>query len=328
MEEKRGEAQKPAADYLFEVSWEVCNKVGGINTVIKSKIPQTKEVYKDSYCLIGPYFHDRVKGEFEEAVVPEEGRQVAEDLKRIGMVIHYGRWLTEGRPKTILIDFQPFLAKTAEIKGKLWELHKIDSLHSGFDFDEPVVWSWAAGIVIEKLSMMMPGRKIVTLVHEWLSGAALFYLKSSNANIGTVFVTHATVIGRCLATAGVDIYAHDKDGNCMLKTMDIDGEAYRRGVHSKHQLERAAAHTADVFCTVSEITGLEAECTLGKKPDILVPNGLNLDNFPTFEDASIKHRLFRDKIYHFMLYYFLPYHNMDFDNTLIYFVASRYEFQN
>jgi glycogen(starch) synthase len=326
-EEKSGE-KKVNADFLFEVSWEVCNKVGGIYTVIKTKIPEMLKRYGTNYLLVGPYFHQRVKGEFEETVAPEHCKAACDELRGMGIVVHYGRWLTEGSPDTILIDFQPFFERSDDIKRRLWDSFKIDSLHAAFDFNEPVVWGWAVGMVIERFSNLNPDKKIAATFHEWLSGAALLYLKSQKARVGTVFVTHATVLGRCLANAGIDIYCHDAEGHCLIETMDFDREAYNRNVYTKHQLEKASAQNADVFATVSEITGMEAERILKRAPDVIVPNGLDISNFPSFDEISIMHRVFRDKIYHFLLFYFFPYYHLDIEDTLIYFTASRYEFHD
>lgn len=316
------------ADFLFEVSWEVCNKVGGIYTVIKTKVPQMQRRYGSSYILVGPYFHDRVKGEFEETLPPEHCKVICEELRNQGIVVHYGHWLTEGNPDTILIDFQPLFDRKNDIKGRLWNDYKVDSLHSGFDFDEPVVWGWAVGMVLERFCGINPGKRIAAVFHEWLSGSALLYMKSQGCRTGKVFVTHATVMGRSFANAGIDLYAHDPQGKHLIETTDFDSEAYARNIFSKHQLEKACAHNADVFATVSEITGMEAEKVLKKAPDVIVPNGLEIGNFPTIEEMSIMHRVFRDKIYHFLLYYFFPYYHLDIEETLVYFIACRYEFHD
>jgi len=293
--------------------------------VITSKLPFALKTHRNSYLLIGPYFHQRVKGVFEETIIPDIYKQVCEELRDSGIVVHYGRWLTEGNPYTILLDFQPLFARKNEIKGRLWDDFKIDSLNSGFDFDEPVIWSYAAGMVIERFTNMMPDKKVSAIFHEWLSGAGLLYLKTQKVRIGKVFVTHATVMGRSLANAGHDMYRHDEKGKCLMQSIDFEREAYNRQVHYKHQLEKVSAHAADVFSTVSEITGMEAEHILGKKPDILLPNGLDINNFPSIEENSIMHRFFRDKILHFLLYYFFPYYNIDIEKTLVYFTAARYE---
>jgi glycogen(starch) synthase len=321
---KIGESSNP--DFVFEVSWEVCNKVGGIHTVLKSKIPQMIKENGERYCLVGPYFHDRVRGEFEELIMPDEYREGAEELRSWGIVPHYGKWLTEGNPQTLLLDFQPFFAQKDNIKRELWEKFKIDSLNSQFEFDEPVVWAWAVGVAMENFfRKYLSSSRSVGIFHEWLAGAGLLYLKSRKIRIGTVFITHATVLGRSMANHGVDIYSHDSNGKCVLERMDIGKEAYNYQVHSKHQLEKACANTADVFATVSEMTGIEAGIVLGRKPDILVPNGLEINNFPSLEESMIRHRMLRDKIYHFLLYYFFPYYHVDIEETLIYFTACRYE---
>ncbi|MBW2967618.1 alpha-glucan family phosphorylase, partial [Candidatus Woesearchaeota archaeon] len=232
---------KPEADFLFEVSWEVCNKVGGIYTVIKSKIPQTLKRYGENYCLVGPYFHDKVKGEFEELILPEEYREGAEALKELGIVSHYGKWLTEGNPTTLLLDFKPFFAKKDEIKRELWERFGIDSLNSSYEFDEPVIWAWAVGVSIESFfRRYQPDMRMVALFHEWLSGAGALYLKARDVNVGTVFVTHATVTGRCLVGKDVDLYRHNEGERPLLETIDFEKACIEHNVKAKHQLEKAS----------------------------------------------------------------------------------------
>jgi len=136
-----------------------------------------------------------------------------------------------------------------------------------------------------------------------------------------VFTTHATILGRTLASNNVNLYKY-------LKDINPDQEAVNFGIEAKFGIEKQTALNADIFTTVSEITGIEAEHFLGRKPDILLPNGLDMEKFPTFEEASIQHRLMRNKIQQFLLYYFFPYYEFDLSNTLIYFIAGRYEFRD
>ncbi len=171
--------------------------------------------------------------------------------------------------------------------------------------------------MVEELSK---GRKAVAHCHEWLAGAALLYLKGRKAKVATVFTTHATVLGRSLTGAGVDIY-NDKT------PVDINRDDYKASVKPKHQVEEKAAKNADAFTTVSSITDIEAQRFLGRKADVLLLNGLNISKFPTFEEASIKHRLFREKIKQFLIQYFFPYYAFDIEDTMIYFLAGRYEFR-
>lgn len=312
------------AEVCFEVSWEVCNKVGGIFTVVQSKVLPMKEKYGDNYFLIGPYFPKKVWGSFEEHASPEQCKGAFESLKAEGIEVHCGNWLIKGSPNTLLVDFTNFSAQKNDIKRKLWDWYQIDSLNTEwFDFDEPVVWAYAVGRLLEELSKVYSDKKVVAQFHEWLAGSALLYLKHQNVKIGTVFTTHATTLGRSLAMQERDIYQD-------LEKINSDEEARRLGssVWAKHSLEKQSALNASVFTTVSEITGLEAAHFLGRKPDVLLFNGLDMSKFPTFEEASVKHKLFKNRIKEFLMYYFFPYYHFDIDKTLIFFLAGRYEFHD
>ncbi len=309
--------QKPQAEFLFEVSWEVCNKVGGINTVLKSKAARLMEVYGENYCLIGPYFADQIS-EFEECLPKSEYKEPFNKLKKENIICHYGRWLVKGEPLTILIDFPRDPTKINQIKKEFWDYFKIDSLRAGYDYDEPLMW----GYCVAKLLEFLPkSKKTVVQFHEWLSGSSLLYLKKNNVKIAKIFTTHATVLGRTLANAGVNFYS-------MLGKINKKEEVYKYSIEAKHLIEKASAQNADVFTTVSEITGIEAEHFLERKPDVLLPNGLDMEKFPTFEEASIEHRKQRVKIREFLLYYFFPYYAFDIKDVLFYFIAGRYEFKD
>ncbi len=308
-------------DPLFEVSWEVCNKVGGINTVIRSKAPQVIKHYKDSYYLIGPYIPENTASEFSVGVPTEKLQKIFEKLHREGIICHYGKWLIPGEPKTILVDYKNYAARKNEIKGKLWESFKIDSLNTQYhDYDEPIVWGDAVGRLLEEINKQYDHR-IVVQFHEWLAAGALLYLKRNRVKVATVFTTHATVLGRTLAGNNVDLYS-------ILSEIDSEKEAYKWNVAAKHQTERAAAQQCDVFTTVSDVTAMEAEHFLKRKPDVLVYNGLDISKYPTLEEVSIKHKLYKGKMKSFIEYYFFPYYSFDLDNTLIYFLTGRYEFHN
>ncbi len=309
----------PQADVLFEVSWEVCNKVGGIYTVIMSKAAQAVKHYKEYYC-VGPYFHEKALGEFEETAVPEELKDIVRTFEQQGIVCHFGNWLIKGNPKVILIEFLEFSKQTNDIKKNLWDVYQIDSLNAPFDFNEPVVWATAAGMFIEAFAQKYNSKKIVAQFHEWLAGAGLLYLKEKKAHVGTVFTTHATILGRSVASV-TDLYK-------VLATIDPIKEAYHHGIPAKFLTERGAAQCADAFTTVSEITGLETEYLLNRKPDVLLPNGLDMESFPSFEDISLKHMDSKFRIKEFLLYSFFPYYSFNLDETLIYFIFARYEFQN
>src|SRR3989338_1059493 len=309
------------ADILFEISWEVCNKVGGIYTVVKSKSAKMIEVYHDGYFMVGPYFAAKAMGEFEEELPSEFFKQTFEELKKSGIICHFGKWLIEGSPSVILIDFVNYQNRINDIKKELWEWYKIDSLRAPGDYNEPVVWAYTVGMLLEKLVKFHSNKKILAHFHEWLSGVGLLYLKKKGVKIATAFTTHATALGRTLASSHVDLYnVWDK--------INPDEEAYKYNIESKHLVEKNSAMQADAFTTVSEITGMEAMHLLKKKPDVLLPNGLDISKFPTFEEVIIKHKLQRDRIREFMLHYFFPYYTFDPKETLNFFLAGRYEFRH
>lgn len=286
-----------------------------------SKASEIKERYGESYFLVGPYFLDKTKGQFQEEL-PDPGlRQVFDYLEKIGIKCHKGKWLVESEPNAILIDFINFWPRKNAIKKELWDNYKVDSLNSGYDYDEPLVWSYATGLLIEQLANLFQGKKIIAHFHEWLSGAGLLYLTGKNPNIKTVFTTHATTLGRTLANDNIGIYS-------MLDKFDVTKEIYKYNITAKHELERVAAEKATVFSTVSEVTNIEAKYLLGKSVDKILPNGLDLEKFPTFEEITMKHRIQRDRIREFLQYFFFPYYTFDLEQTLIYFIASRYEFKN
>ncbi|MBI2176549.1 hypothetical protein HYU40_04375 [Candidatus Woesearchaeota archaeon] len=312
---------KPA-DYCFEVSWEVCNKVGGIYTVLSSKAATMKSQYDSGYIAVGPYFASRVSGEFNEKIPPDLLNAVFEKLKADGIICHYGNWLVEGEPDAVLIDFANFTARKNEIKRELWDNYRIDSLNTQyFDYDEPVIWAYAAGKLVEAFAAMQQSSKVVAHFHEWLAAAGLLYLHSRKANVATVFTTHATTLGRTITNANMDIYS-------LFGSVDPGHEAYKLGVYTKHQTEVAAAANADVFSTVSDITAAEAEHFLKKAPQVILHNGLNMGHFPTFEEASVRHRQLKRKVNEFTSYYFFPYYTFDLEETLYYFLSARYEFHN
>ncbi len=309
---------KIECDKLFEVSFEVCNRVGGIYRVLESKADKMIAHYKDRYFLIGPYYKEKARGEFKEEAPPSEIRKVFQKLEVEGIRCHYGKWLIKGKPTTILVDFSDYFYKINDIKKELWENFTIDSLNTGYDYNEPVCWSYATGRVIREISAQYNSKKIVAHFHEWLSGAGLLYLKQSQSKVKTVFTTHATSLGRSMAFHNINFYS-------ILNEISPDDEAKKYNVFPKHSIERASAKETDIFTTVSEITGIEAEKFLERKPDIILPNGLDIEKFLSFEDIVVKHRLQRKRLRNFVASYFFPYYTFDIEQTLFYFIIGRNE---
>lgn len=312
------------ADVMFEVSFEVCNKVGGIYAVLESKAARMVEIYKNNYFAIGPYYPEKAITESIKQNPPECFVKAFDALEKEGIKCHFGKWFVQGRPNVILVEFSSVLKQVNNIKTKLWEKYSIDSLGTGFDFDEPVAWSTAVGMVIEKLLPCFEGKKVVTQFHEWLSGGALLYLKDK---VPTVFMTHATMLGRTIAGTGEDLYKEIDEA--FKNNVSIDPKRpYKYGVQAKHLMEKACALNANVFATTSEITSREALYILGKKPDIILPNGLDIERFPTMEEFALLHRKYREKIKSFLSAYFNPYYKADLWDSMIFFTSGRYEMRN
>jgi len=300
---------------LFEISFEVVNKVGGIHTVLTSKISALLNyIPHNHYFLVGPYFKDKVQGEFLEKKPPLFLQKTFKELETEKIFCHFGEWLVRGSPSVILFDFSNIKEKTPEIKRDLWERFGIDSLRAPEDFDDSVLFGFVVGRFFEKIQ----NPDFILHFHEWQSGSAILYLLSSG--FPTIFTTHSTVLGRTLAEGGVDIYSKN--------IIDVQKEALSLNISAKHSLEKAVALNADVFTTVSEITAEECTRFLGRKPEVILPNGLAEESFLNFEDLTISHRLLKGRLNEFLFYHFFPYYSFNIKRTLYYFFVGRYEFQN
>ena len=315
---------EPRTEVLFEVSFEACNKVGGIYAVLESKAKRMVELYKDNYFLIGPYYPEKAVTEYLKQNPPKPFEKIFSELKDEGINCHFGKWLVQGKPNVILVEFDEILKNINKIKWELWRDYKIDSLETGFDFDEPVAFSIACGMVVDRLLPLFKEKRVIGQFHEWLSGAALLYL---HKKIPTVFTTHATTLGRTIAGWGEDLYSEVNDS--LKKGIKIDSKRpYKYGVQAKHLMEKACAYNATIFSTVSEITAKEAEYILEKRPDMILPNGLDMERFPTMEEFAILHRKYLEKMKHFFNAYFNPYYETNMWDAMVFFTSGRYEFRN
>lgn len=255
-------------DYLFEVSWEVCNKVGGIHTVISTKIASLSKDLKSAHIFIGPDVlrENETNPEFSEEVHLMKAWKAK--AAQEGLRVRVGKWNIPGKPLAILIDFTTFFSQKDSIFKTLWEQYKLDSISGQWDYIEAALFGYASGKVIESyVKFHCTSRdRIVAQFHEWMTGAGLLYLRQNMPQVGCTFTTHATVLGRCIAGNNLPLY--DK-----LNTYNSDNVARDFNVISKHSLEKVSAQAADVFTTVSEITAKECEHFLARPVDIVTPNG-------------------------------------------------------
>lgn len=312
----------PKGKILFEVSWEVCNKVGGIYSVISTKVPYLKDKYEEYYC-IGPYFKDKAAEDFQEEEPPEKFKDTFESIKHKGIIPHFGTWLIKGEPKTILIEFNGISLEKDVIKKKIWEKFRVESLFSRWDFEEPMLFSFATGRLLKMLEdhQKIDATKTILHAHEWLTGFTILKLKIENSKISTVFTTHATMLGRSISSNSQNLYSS-------LGKFDPKQKAQEMGVIDKFSAEKASANVADIFTTVSEITAREAEYILGRKPEVLTLNGMDMSGFPSIQETSIKHVTSKQALEEFLIYTFFPYYKFDLSNTLCFYLAGRYEYSN
>ena len=259
-------------DDVFEVSWEVCNKVGGIHTVVATKARCLGARLAGQHVLIGPWLlsHDGGPADF----LPDSGHdEFLNACAAAGIPARVGRWNIPGRPLVVLIQFSGLFERKDAVLAELWERFRVDSLTGAWDYVEPVLFGRAAGEVIRlwhELHGAAQGRGAVAQFHEWMTSSGLLYLKLHAPEIGTIFTTHATMLGRSIAGTG----STPLEGLGERAPGEV---AAAFGVRAKHSLESTAAREADSFTTVSGITARDAAALLGRTPDPVTPNGMDLE---------------------------------------------------
>ncbi|MDO4511638.1 MAG: glycogen/starch synthase [Bacteroidales bacterium] len=262
-------------DLLFETSWEVCNKVGGIYAVLSTKAKTLQQQHKDKVVFIGP---DIWTKDNESPFFTESKSLLADWKEKVsfpaGMTVRVGRWNIPGKPIAILVDFKSLFQYKNELYAKMWDHYKVDSLHAYGDYDEACAFAYGSALVIESLVKFkkMEQQKVIAHFNEWTTGMGLLYVKSYLPGVATVFTTHATSIGRSICGNGKPLYDY-------MKGYNGDQMAGELNMESKHSLEKAAAQNADAFTTVSDVTARECEQLLERKP-IVTPNGFELNFVP------------------------------------------------
>ena len=312
-------AQRP--ELLFECGWEVCWQLGGIYTVLRTKAPSMMEKWGDRYFLIGPYNRETAAGEFEEQ--PSEGiiRDALDRLRDMGIPCHFGRWLVPGKPPVILLDYKARFGRLADDKFLLWNDHHIGTETNDGEVNEVVAFGFTVTEFFRALVAVAPGQKILAHFHEWMGAVAVPRIAHERLPVATVFTTHATLLGRYLAGDQPNFYES-------LPYFNADAEAARYQILPKHLIEKAAAHASTVFTTVSTITNYEAEKLLGRTPDEILPNGLDIRRFEAPHEFQHQHHQFKSVIHRFVMGHFFPSYPLDLDKTLYFFTSGRYEYKN
>jgi len=264
-------------DYLFEVSWEVCNQVGEVYCTIRSKMPSVIHYFGENYILLGPDLKNNL--EFEET---EEDfwTAIRENTAMKDLPCRFGRWKVAGEPRVILVNFTKKFNKD-QLLFQLWEDYGVDSISGGWDYIERVMFSCACAEIVEtihNLKVKPKGLKPVAQFHDWVSGAGLLCVKKTDPEVATVLTLHSTVLGRTLASSGMDIYSD-------MDHISPQREAGAHNCTAQYSLEAACAREVDCLTAVSDITALEAKNFLGRSPEVVTPNGIDAASIPDFSES-------------------------------------------
>jgi glycogen(starch) synthase len=313
---------RPADPLLLEVAWEVCNKVGGIYQVLRSKVPSMVDRWSSRYCLVGPYNEQTARVEFEESPLAGAVGQAVKQLNELGFEAHYGRWLVTGRPHVVLLNHLSVFEYLHEVKFRLWADHHLPTPGDDELINNVVGFGEMCRLFFSLLGQKESHRRrIVAHFHEWMAGAAIPMLRKENWPGATVFTTHATLLGRYLAMHDNRFYDH-------LPYYEPGREASKFNVEAQYNFERAAAHGSHVFSTVSDVTAEECKHLLGRPVDIVLPNGLNIERFAAVHEFQNLHREYKERIHEFTIGHFFPSYKFDLENTLYFFTSGRYEYRN
>ncbi|MCU0662705.1 MAG: glycogen synthase [Myxococcota bacterium] len=323
---------------LVEVGWEVCWQLGGIYTVLRSKAPSVVKEFGDNYCLVGPYNHETAETEFEPRPLSGPFGRAAQLLCERGIPARYGRWLIAGRPQVVLIDFRACYDRLASYKYYLYKDHFIETVNDG-EVDGVVLFGYLvaefldvlAGVVRDPSGSHVPGafREAVGLptlpilahFHEWMAAVAIPEVLRRLLPVATVFTTHATLLGRYLASNDPQFYDS-------VPHIDPWRAAESMDIKPRYAIERAAAQSATVLTTISGITGYEAGHFLGRAPEVLLPNGLNIQRFTALHEFQNLHATYKRKIHELIVAHFFPSYTFDLDKTLCVLTSGRYEYSN
>ena len=306
-------------DYIFESSWEVCNKVGGIYTVLSTRAKTLQDAFKDKIIFIGPDLGDANSLYFKEDKGLFGDWKVQADKE--GLAVRLGRWCVPGEPVAVLVDFNQYYKDKNQIYTWLWEHYGVDSLHAYGDYDEASMFSFGAAKVVESFYRFYldEATKVIYHGNEWMTGLGLLYLNNRLPQVATLFTTHATSIGRSIAGNNKPLYDY-------LFAYNGDQMACELNMQSKHSIEKQTAKYVDCFTTVSEITANECKELLDKQVDFVLPNGFENDFVPKGAAFTRKRKAARKRI--FEVANALLGEELDDENTLIVSTSGRYEFRN
>ena len=313
-------AASVAPEYIFETSWEVCNMVGGIYTVLSTRAATLQEKHQDKLIFIGPYLNDNPNPYFEE-----DKELLADWVEYTFLTYHLktkiGRWKIPGNPLVVLVDFSPLMIQKNDIYTKVWSQFGVNSMPAYGDYDESSMFGYSTGMIIEsyyRFFKLKKSQQVIAHFNEWMTTFGAFYIRQQLPEVATVFTTHATSIGRSIAGNHKPLYDY-------LNEYNGDQMATELNMVSKHSTEKTAAQMVDCFTTVSEITAHECTQLLDREPDVVTPNGFEDDFVPKGKAYTAKRKEARallTKVAETLIGY-------ELDKDAVYVAtAGRYEYKN
>ncbi|MBL7860030.1 MAG: glycosyltransferase [Cyclobacteriaceae bacterium] len=308
---------------LVEVAWEVCNQVGGIYTVIRSKAPAMMNHWAGHFCMVGPYLNKNILAELEPL---EDAADVfglaAANLKKRGYDVLYAEWLITGKPRVVLLNPNAVEEKALNVvKYLLWKNHQISTPQKNPLIDQVIGFAYLTKLFIDELVKITRDHRVLAHFHEWMAGLPILDIKRERMPVKTIFTTHATQLGRHLAINSPLFYAH-------LPFFRWEDEAGKFGVETEAAVEYGCAQSCDVMTTVSDVTARECKHLLRRKPDFILPNGLNIQRFEALHEFQNLHSTYKDQIHQFVMGHFFSSYSFDLDKTVYFFTSGRYEYKN
>ncbi|WKZ60114.1 MAG: glycosyltransferase [Cyclobacteriaceae bacterium] len=309
---------------VLEVAWEVCNQVGGIYTVIRSKVPAMMEHKNGPYCLIGPYLSKNILAEIEPLENLSDAFGLAvQHLREQGIEAYYAEWLVTGRPKVILLNPDSLTTdQVREIRYTWWKDFGIGMPENNELINRVVAFSYLTSLFIETFIQFADKEEpIIAHFHEWMAGLPILDIKKKKLPVRTIFTTHATQLGRHLAINSPQFYAH-------LPFFKWETEAKKFGIETEARIEFNCANHADVLTTVSDVTARECKHLLKRIPEVILPNGLNIERFVALHEFQNLHAQYKEEIHQFVMGHFFQSYSFDLDKTIYFFTSGRYEYKN
>ena len=310
--------------FLVEVAWEVCNQVGGIYTVIRSKAPAMMENHGGNYCLVGPYLNKSIQAELEPIEDSDDIFCIAAtNLSKKGYDVIYAEWLITGKPRVVLLNPNAISEKTLNvIKYLLWKNHQISTPDSNQLMNQIIGFAYLTKLFFDEVSLLVKDdQKLIGHFHEWMAGVPILDIRRDAMPIKTIFTTHATQLGRHLAINSPLFYAH-------LPFFKWEDEAWKFGIATEAAIEYGCAQQCDVMTTVSDVTAQECEYLLRRKPDVILPNGLNIQRFEALHEFQNLHSRYKEQIHQFVMGHFFHSYSFNLDKTIYFFTSGRYEYKN